>query len=207
MDFVVLFGGLGPLRGRRRISRSRVVVGRLSERILTGRRSFGREHDEVVSNDFGAVPLSAGLIFPRAGLKVSFDVNFLPLGNVFFGDFGKPAPNDDVMEFGLFLFGTGSILPYAGRRDAEGGDLLSVGGLAHFGISREIADKLDLVKGIHASKKLGKVSGVTAKENIRNLFPRKGNLLKKRGKRDFAETARPFSGDICEGAASMVQSL
>lgn len=137
VDFVVLALLLGRIGGLESVG-----IGRL--------RLFGGEHEELFPHDLGAVLLDAVGVFPRAGLEVTLDVDFLAFGYVLLDDFRQTAPEDYGMEFGRFLLVAGGVLPLAGSGDSDGGDLLAVGGFSDFGSSDEVADELDLVEGIHA---------------------------------------------------------
>src|ERR1041384_1703734 len=135
---VVLFRGPGLLRHRLRIVRSSLSA---------------VEHDHVVCDDLGGVPLHAGvLVIPRARLELSFEVHLAPFLEVLTADLGKLSPCDDIVPFGPLLRVPLGILPPFVRGDRKLCHRNARRGVADLGILSQIPDQGPLVETFSGHK-------------------------------------------------------
>ena len=98
-------------------------------------------------DDFGRIAFLARLlVLPFPGLELAFDIDLGAFPQIFLGDLGGAAEDDDAVPLGPFLHLAGvAVLPAFGGRHGKIGDLVAVLHRADFGIAPQIADEYDLV--------------------------------------------------------------
>lgn len=107
------------------------------------------QEDDILSDDLGFISLLSRLIFPASRLKPSFHIELLSLLDILLYDFGKPSPNNDIVEFALLLLHSSVVFPCSIGCKSEIGDELSAGSLLDFRVSGNISDQLNFIQRIH----------------------------------------------------------
>src|SRR6185436_4558298 len=118
---------------------------------LTGARARA-EHLHAVAHDLGGVAVLAFLVLPLARAQAALDVDLRALLQIFAGDLGQLAAEDDAVPLGLLLLlAARLVIPLERRRHRNVGDRRAVGHIACLGIAPEVADQDDLVHRCHSN--------------------------------------------------------
>ena len=104
------------------------------------------QHDqiaaEVLQNNFGRVSFLTVVVFPFAGLELSFQINFGTFAEISLGDVGKlRVENNHAMPLGSFLSFAGNLVfPAVRGSDVQIDDFGAAGRVADFGVSAQVTD-------------------------------------------------------------------
>src|SRR5205823_6691510 len=99
--------------------------------------------------DLGGVAFVAVFVVPLPGLQTAFDVDLLPLGQIFVERLRRFPPEDDAVPFGFFLTLPGLVVPDFSRRHVECGDGCASWRVPQFCVTTEIADENHFIDAAH----------------------------------------------------------
>ena len=95
-----------------------------------------------MQNNFGRVSFLTVVVFPFAGLELSFQINFGTFAEISLGDVGKlRVENNHAMPLGSFLSFAGNLVfPAVRGSDVQIDDFGAAGRVADFGVSAQVTD-------------------------------------------------------------------
>ena len=122
---------------------------------VLGRLSLGRENQEALADDLGAVVRPVLVVGPTRVVEAPLDVDELPLLEQPFGELRLLAPEDDRVPLRVFLAVPVLVPPAAVRREVDVGGLAAFADLAQGGVGAGVSNELDFVQHGATPTRLG----------------------------------------------------